>query len=430
MVAKDALEINSSDTQECWESVQRIAAGGVFHRAPRIRELLLYLADRSLHGSPEDVTESQIARKVFGREHYNPAEDNLVRASVRQLRLKLKEYFQTEGKNEPWLVDLPKGTYQMSFSRCPTEQLAFVPSPRPESHRAVPFQPSRSLFAIVAAIAVCATAVAVLLAIRHPGFQNLLSHKATLMDLLVANPKQPTQVVVIDSAFVLFQSFAGRDVGLEEYAGRTYLSELDSTAKFLPENSRKLLGTRQITSFADVEIASAISRDYGAIYPIRIRHARSMNVRDFKSGSNFVFIGSPLADPWAALFDGKLNFRFENHANSWPVIRNRHPLKGEPSTYGTTSGYGEAGPQYARIAVLHNSSGSGRVALIAGTSMEGTEAAGESFLDPDFARSLTKLFAVDQIKHMPDFEVVLQTEGVGGAGYGAHILATRKITSP
>lgn len=59
---------------------------------------------------------------------------------------------------------------------------------------------------------------------------------------------------------------------------------------------------------------------------------------------------------------------------------------------------------------MHNDSGFGRVALIAGTSMEGTEAAGESFLDPGFASSLTKLFGVDEVKHMPDFEVVLQTE--------------------
>jgi hypothetical protein len=61
--------------------------------------------------------------------------------------------------------------------------------------------------------------------------------------------------------------------------------------------------------------------------------------------------------------------------------------------------------------------------------MEGTEAAGESFLDPEFARSLTKLFGVDQVKELPDFELLMQTEGVGGAGYGARILATRTISS-
>lgn len=429
MVIKDHLEINSSNAQECWEGVQRIAASNVFHRAPRIRELLLYLADRSLHGSPEELAESHIADRVFNRKNYNPAEDNLVRASVRQLRLKLKEYFETEGKNESWVVELPRGSYQISFSRSDKEQLPFVAPPIPESPRSVPFHVSRTLFTIVAAIAVCATAIAVTLAVCHPLLHTFVSHKPTLMDLLVTNPKEQTQVMVIDSALVLFQSFAGRDVGLEEYAGRTYISDLESAAMPPHATNRKPLGSRQITSFADVEIACAISREYGNVYPIRIRHARSMNVRDFKGDNNFVLIGSPLADPWTALFDRKLNFQFENHANSWPVIRNRHPRMGEQPVCGTTADYDETGPQYARIVVLRNTSGSGRVALIAGTSMEGTEGAGESFFDPDFARSLTKPFGVDQVKYLPDFELVMQTEGVGGAGYGARILAARKIAS-
>ena len=428
MLTNDHVGIDSSNARECWEGVQRIAASNVFHRATRIRELLVYLADRSLHGSPEELTEPHIAEKVFGRKNYNPTEDNLVRASVRQLRLKLKEYFQTEGKTEPWIVELPKGSYHISFSRCRTERLDFFPVPAPEP----PTQPasyriSATLFAVVAVVAVCSTALAVMFAIRNPVLRPFLNHKPTLMDLLVASPARQTQVVVIDSAFVLLQSFAGKNVGLEEYAGRTYFSELNPVAGLLPANTRKLLDSRQITSFSDVEIASAVSRDYGGAYPIRIRHARSMNVRDFKSDNNFLLIGSPLADPWITLFDRTLNFQFENHANSWPVIRNRQPRAGERAVYGSTASYDEAGPQYARIAVLHNHSGSGRVGLIAGTSMEGTEAAGEAFLDPSFAASMTKLLGVERVKNTPDFEMVIQTEGVGGAGYGTHVLAVRKL---
>ena len=313
--------------------------------------------------------------------------------------------------------------------------MAFVPpiaaEPRPVSEppRPAPFRPSPVLFAFVVAAAICATTIAVVLAVRHPVAQGP-DRNPTLMDLLIANPKQQTQVVVIDSAFVLFQNFVGRNIGVEEYAGRTYLSDLGSDGKVLPANSRKLLESRQITSFADVEIASTLSREYGAVYPLRIRHARSMNVREFKSDNNFLLIGSPLANPWTALFDQNLNFRFENHANSWPVIRNRHPRAGEQPLYGSADSYDETGPQYARVAVLHNDSGSGRVALISGTSMEGTEAAGESFLNPGFGSSLAKLFGVDQVKHLPDFEIIIQTKGIGGAGYGAtRVLAIRKIAA-
>src|SRR5579885_3444849 len=370
MATKPQADPNRCEAQECWDTVQRIAASYLFHRATRARELLLYLADRSLYGSSEEITETQIAEKVFGRKEFNPVEDNIVRATVRQLRFKLKEYFETEGKGETWIAGLPRGSYHS---------------------------------------------------------QVVSQHSPALMDLLVANSKHTTQVVVIDSALVLLQSFAGKNVELNEYAARTYLPRLNALIGFLPENARELLDSRQITSFSDVEIAAAISREYGNVYPIRIRHARSLNVRDFQNGDHFVLIGSPLANPWVALFNDVLNFQFENRSGSWPVIRNRKPRPGEQAIYGETAGYDEAGPQYAHIAVLHNKLGAGRIALIAGTSMEGTEAAGRAFLDAGFANSLKRVFQVERLVDLPDFEVLLKTVGVGGAGYGAQIVATRKI---
>ena len=59
--------------------------------------------------------------------------------------------------------------------------------------------------------------------------------------------------------------------------------------------------------------------------------------------------------------------------------------------------------------------------------MEGTEAAGRAFLDAGFANSLKRVFQVERLVDLPDFEVLLKTVGVGGAGYGAQIVATRKI---
>ncbi|MGI0134464.1 MAG: hypothetical protein ACREBW_05855, partial [Candidatus Micrarchaeaceae archaeon] len=48
--------------------------------------------------------------------------------------------------------------------------------------------------------------------------------------------------------------------------------------------------------------------------------------------------------------------------------------------------------------------------LIAGTTMEGTEAAGKAFLDANFTRSLMKLFRVERVTSMPDFEALRHKE--------------------
>src|SRR6266403_3542533 len=95
-----------------WEVAQKVAASASFHRSPRLRELLLYICDRALQNRPADLREQQIGCAVFGRKpDYNPGEDNIVRVEIRQLRKRLEEYFSTEGKDEPYVVLIPKGAY-------------------------------------------------------------------------------------------------------------------------------------------------------------------------------------------------------------------------------------------------------------------------------------------------------------------------------
>ena len=88
------------------ELVERVARSRSFGRAPRLRELLLYITHEALEGRPEELSELRIGVRVFGRpESYNPADDNIVRVSARQLRSKLKEYFESEGRDESLVLD-------------------------------------------------------------------------------------------------------------------------------------------------------------------------------------------------------------------------------------------------------------------------------------------------------------------------------------
>src|SRR5260370_25207425 len=98
------------------EVVQRIASSVSFHRSPRLRELFLYICERAIQNRPEELREQQIGCGVFGRKpDYNPGEDNIVRVEVRQLRKRLEEYFATEGKDEPFVILIPNGSYVPVF---------------------------------------------------------------------------------------------------------------------------------------------------------------------------------------------------------------------------------------------------------------------------------------------------------------------------
>ncbi|MGH9354443.1 MAG: hypothetical protein ACRD2G_20120, partial [Terriglobia bacterium] len=103
-----------------WQLVQRIAASPAFQKSARLRDLLLYLTEQALSGSASDLkehlTEQKIGHAVLGKSaDYSPLEDSSVRVHVRQLRLKLHEYFDSSGQAEPLIVEIPRGSYVPLF---------------------------------------------------------------------------------------------------------------------------------------------------------------------------------------------------------------------------------------------------------------------------------------------------------------------------
>src|ERR1700761_8868383 len=99
-----------------WQLLSRILLTEPFQKSHRLPALLCYLAEHSIQGRLEDLTEQRIGIAVFGKPAgYSPAEDSSVRVHVRQLRLRLHEYFAREGRDEPMRVDVPKGSYELVF---------------------------------------------------------------------------------------------------------------------------------------------------------------------------------------------------------------------------------------------------------------------------------------------------------------------------
>ena len=73
----------------------------LLQKSTKLKDLLRYLAERTLHGQPHDLSEHSVGKAVFGKdEDYSVVEDSSVRVHVRQLRLKLHEYFNGEGRDE------------------------------------------------------------------------------------------------------------------------------------------------------------------------------------------------------------------------------------------------------------------------------------------------------------------------------------------
>src|SRR6202050_1974009 len=103
-------------TDARWQLVGRILSSIPFQKSNRLRDLLQYIAEQTLHGNAHELTEQHIGNALFHKpSDYSPIEDSSVRVHVRQLRLKLHEYFHEEGRDEPILLEIPKGSYAPVF---------------------------------------------------------------------------------------------------------------------------------------------------------------------------------------------------------------------------------------------------------------------------------------------------------------------------
>lgn len=83
-----------------------------FARSPRIVELLTHICGKYFAGETAQLNELQIAVEVFGRSpDFDRSQDAIARVEAHRLRKKLKEFYESEGKNRPIQVSLPPGSY-------------------------------------------------------------------------------------------------------------------------------------------------------------------------------------------------------------------------------------------------------------------------------------------------------------------------------
>jgi len=89
-----------------------VLASAVFAKADRIKRFLRYVVEASLEGRVQQISEYSIAIDVYDRPPgFDPRLDGIVRVEAGRLRSKLREYYETEGKNSSIRIEFPKGSY-------------------------------------------------------------------------------------------------------------------------------------------------------------------------------------------------------------------------------------------------------------------------------------------------------------------------------
>jgi Tfp pilus assembly protein PilF len=98
--------------------VERILGSEKFARSKRLRSLLRFTVNQTLQGHADTLKEYVIGTEVLKKpETYDPRRDSLVRVLASRLRVKLKEYYNDGGSEDPLVIEFPKGKYVPRFQR-------------------------------------------------------------------------------------------------------------------------------------------------------------------------------------------------------------------------------------------------------------------------------------------------------------------------
>jgi hypothetical protein len=100
------------------EELSRILESSIFVQSDRLGRFLRYTVETTLAGDAETLKEYLIGTEVYQRKPpYHPSVDSIVRSEARRLRSKLKEYYESVGRNDSVFIYYRPGSYVPAFRR-------------------------------------------------------------------------------------------------------------------------------------------------------------------------------------------------------------------------------------------------------------------------------------------------------------------------
>lgn len=397
----DGLQADSRN-----QLVERVASGPAFGRSSRLRELFLFLCSRKPTDPESAIREHEIGVAVFGRHtDYDTAQDAIVRVQVSQLRKRLEQYFASEGRDEPVVIQIPKGTYTPVFRARETDCTPELLRPRSSPRRLR-----------IAMLSVASLTGVLLLAVVLLGPWRLTSAARPngTVDRLwyqMFDNGRPTCIVLSDAMIGLFEDAIRHQLSLNEYRDKVFSTLGDRLLKDQVEKARwkdKDLIGQYFTHISDARLAAKFSvLNAGHDLPTEIVFAGDFAVSYLQS-HNLILVGTRRTNPWVDLFEDQLNFRsvFEETRPMLSYFQNRSPLPGESATYAaqwTRQGY-------CRVAFLPNQSRTGTVLLVSGTDMASSEAGGQFISSEPWIQKLSSTFGPAPPSRFPYFEVLLKVD--------------------
>jgi len=405
------------------EQIERLLASHSLHGSESLCKLLRYLANQFLEHPGTSPKEYQIATEVFGRQQdFDPHVDSMVRVQAGRLRTKLAEYYASEGPEDPLLVEIPKGTYALTFHhRSP----AAAPNHGVTSHDSpsvAPLngQPSRKWLAVIMMLSVLLAAV---VAVATDRFLTRKTAEARLtsdtQDVPVAfhifwrgfltGPQEPW-VIFSNAAFV------GRP-----YIGMRYYNRAKDSGAVILDH---------YTGVGEVLAVHALDGVFERLHQqIRVKRGSLFSLDDAKN-NDLIFIGSPSENLTLLELPNTQEFAFKQ-LTSGPrtgtmVIVNFHPKSGESKEFLPSPPDETLTEDYSIIALKRGLNPAHSVLILAGATTIGTQAAVEYVCQQESLEQLLLRLSVSNSGELKPFEAVIRVKVAKGVPVASELVALRK----
>lgn len=445
--------------------LERILNSQAFRSSDRSRQFLAYVVHQSLKGQIDNLKERSIGIELFHRKtDYATGDDPVVRICAGEVRKRLEHYYGSAPANTALRIEIPRGSYAPAFHLTsgaesddapvlPMTQLATRPEPGgavdqqvepdhtvaasiPELPRAIPeaVKPPKivrrmsSGLLIAILIIVALTFGCIFMGIQLQALRGSLSewrHKPALRALWseFLDSNLDTDIVTEDSSYLLLQSISKQRFSLQDYLNQDYVGRIQ-----VPDSSNDLRAALSMIASKDLGRADDIRlvQRIMALEPLGTT-LHPYTARDYTptlaSAHNMILVGGELSNPWAELFDNRMNFISDSKDvnAAATVIKNRAPGAGEQQIYAPIFSE-QPTIEYCSVAYLPNPNHNGRVIVVEGTSWVATDAGVEFLLSEDQLSAFRKKIHATEF---PYFNVLLKTTRVSNTPLDTTIEAYR-----
>ena len=404
--------------EQCFQQIDKLIKSHSLHTSESLCKLLRYLAEHSLDHPGIALKEYQIATEVLGRPAgFDPQSDSTVRVQAGRLRVKLAEYYAHEGPDDAIVVEIPKGSYALTFHVRPAK--SGFPSGstltlEPGGKKVAPDNTRRNWAIAVLVLSVLLTASVVTIAALLARTRTQASSPAPAVyqifwSRFVAAPQPPW--VIFSNA-----NFVGRPQTNMRY--------------FNPSTDSREAVLDHYTGVGEVLAIHELDRVFGLLNrQLRVKRGALFSLDDVRN-NDLIFIGSPAENLTLLEIPGTQEFVFQR-VNTGPrmgdvEVVNVHPAAGEARVFMASPTSQSVNEDYAIIALKPGLDPAHSMLILAGTTTVGTQGAAEYVCREDSLNELLQRLGVSKTGEIKPFEALLRVKVTHGVPVITDLVAVRK----